>query len=242
MTAVVNIISLVCLILCASAVQAPRPSDPDTLYRHREDLQSAARAADLWAARDSHDYEAAWKLARVSYWLGEHLPERIRRPALERGVTAGERAVSIEPGHPEGHFWLAADMGALAESFGIVPGLKYRARIRDELQRVLAIDAGWQGGSADAALGQWYYEVPRLLGGSATKAEEHFRRALTHDPQNLVALSSFAELLASNGRRVEARALLQRLLDAPLSTDWAPEDGVFKAQAAERLRSLAPRP
>jgi hypothetical protein len=242
MTAAVDVIRLACFILCVSAGEAPTPSDPDALYRHREDLQSALRAADLWAARDSRDYDAAWKLARVSYWLGKHLPERARRPSFERGVAAGERAARLETGRPEGHFWLAADMGALAESFGIVPGLRYRSRIRDELQRVLAIDARWQGGSADAALGQWYYEVPRLLGGSSTKAEAHFRSALTYDPQNLVALSSLAELLASSGRNVEAGALLQRLLDAPLSIEWAPEDADFKRRAAESLRFLTSRP
>jgi hypothetical protein len=133
-------------------------------------------------------------------------------------------------------------MGTLAESFGIVQGLKYRTKIRDELERVLSIEAGWQGGSAEAAIGQWYYEVPRLLGGSATKAEAHFRRALSYDAQNLLALSFLAELLASNRQYVEARALLQRVLDAPLSTEWAPEDRDFKRQAAERLTSLGSRP
>ena len=238
MIAAVKTISCACLLLCASVAAALAPDDPDALYRRREDLQSAVRAADLWAGRAGRDYAAAWKLARVSYWLGTHLPERMRRPALERGVSAGETAVQLGPAHPEGHFWLAADMGTLAESFGLVQGLKYRAKIRDELERVLTIDPGWQGGSADAALGQWYFEVPRLLGGSATKAEEHFRRALAYDPQNLVALSSFAELLVSRRRDVEARAMLQRLLDAPLSTEWAPEDRVFKKQAAATLSAL----
>jgi hypothetical protein len=237
MTMAATMIGLACTILCASAAQAPAPDDPDALYRDREDLPSAARAADLWDRRGTGDYEAAWKLARVSYWLGTHLPEPVRRSALERGVRAGETAVRVGPDRPEGHFWLAADMGTLAESFGIVQGLKYRAKIRDELERVLAIDPGWQGGSAVAALGQWYLEVPRLLGGSTTKAEAHFRRALMYDPQNLVALSFLAELVASNQRFVEARALLQRIIDAPLSSEWAPEDRDFKKQAAERLRS-----
>jgi hypothetical protein len=240
--AAVRTIGCVCLILCASAPATLAADDPDALYRRRDELPSAMRAADLWAERSRSDYDAAWKLARVSYWLGTHLPERMRRPALERGVAAGETAVQLGPAHAEGHFWLAADMGTLAESFGLVQGLKYRARIRDELERVLAIDRGWQGGSADAALGQWYFEVPRLFGGSATKAEEHFRRALTYDPQNLVALSSFAEWLASRRRDVEARAVLQRVLDAPLSTEWAPEDREFKKQAAATLRTFAPRP
>ena len=38
---------------------------------------------------------------------------------LERGITAGEAAIRLGPDRPEGHYWLAADMGALAESFGL---------------------------------------------------------------------------------------------------------------------------
>jgi cytochrome c-type biogenesis protein CcmH/NrfG len=80
--------------------------------------------------------------------------------------------------------------------------------------------------------------VPRLLGGSASKAEEHLRRALACDSQNLAALSFLADVLAFNGRRSEARTLLQRILDVPISTEWAPEEHEFKKRAAEQLKSL----
>jgi hypothetical protein len=50
------------------------------------------------------------------------------------------------------HFWLAANMGTLAESFG--------------------------EGLADRALGRWYFRVPALFGGSKKKAVEHLQRAL----------------------------------------------------------------
>jgi tetratricopeptide (TPR) repeat protein len=232
------VIGVACAMLSAVPPQVPASDNPDELYRHREDLASATRAAEVWATRAGADYEAAWKLSRVCYWLGAHLPERSRRSALERGIAAGETAVRLGPDRPEGHFWLAADMGALAESAGLMQGIKYRGRIRDELQRSIAIDPAWEGGSAEAALGEWYYEVPRMFGGSGSKAEAHLRRALTYDPQNLEALSVLADLLGSTGHRDEARALLQRVLDAPVSTDWAPEDREYKKKAAERLKAL----
>ena len=55
-------------------LQSAATDNPDELYRNRENLQSAQRAADLWEARASTDFDAAWKLARVSYWLGTHGP------------------------------------------------------------------------------------------------------------------------------------------------------------------------
>ena len=39
----------------------------------------------------------------------------------------------------------------------------------------------------------------------------------------------------------QAQALLRRLLDAPLSNEWAPEDRDFKTQAAALLKSLERR-
>jgi hypothetical protein len=154
-----------------TAPRSPTADDPDQLYRQRENLASARRAADLWAAGAAGDFEASWKLARACYWLGTHGEQQERRRALERGMKAGESAARLMPDRPEGHFWFAASMGALAESYGLGQGLKYRGKIKEELERVLAIDPSWQDGSADAALGQWYFKVPRLFGGSRSKAE-----------------------------------------------------------------------
>jgi tetratricopeptide (TPR) repeat protein len=214
--------------------------NPDDLYRQRENMEVARQAADIWAARAAagQDFEAAWKLARACYWIGTHDTESLRRPALERGVAAGEQAAKLKPDAPEGHFWMAANMGALAESFGLGQGIKYRGRIRDGLQRVLAIDQGWQQGSADRALGWWYHMVPGLFGGSEKKAEEHLRRALTYNPQSTATLYFLAEVLLEDGRKPEARTMFQQVLDVTVHPDWEPEDRDFKKKAAERLKTI----
>ncbi|MDO8794811.1 MAG: hypothetical protein Q7J25_09345, partial [Vicinamibacterales bacterium] len=146
------------------------PGNPDELYKGRSHRPNAQAAADIWETTAETDFTAAWKLARACYWLGSHGTEAERREALERGVRAGEAAVRLAPDRPEGHFWMAASMGTLGEAFGISQGLKYRGRIKEALERVIAIQPGWQQGSAEAALGRWYARVPRLLGGNKGKA------------------------------------------------------------------------
>jgi hypothetical protein len=211
------------------------------LYADRANLASARQAVELWAgelARNPQAFDAAWKLARADYWLGGHAPAVDRRRFLEQGIDAGRKAVALQPGRPEGHFWIAANMGALAESFGLRQGLKYRKAIKDELETVLRIAPLYGERSADRALGRWYFKVPSLFGGSHTLAEQHLRASLTVNGRSTASHYFLAELLIDDGRKADARAELQAVLDAPLDPDWTPEDQDFKEKARRLLGTL----
>jgi len=156
-------------------------------------------------------------------------------------MEAARTAIALQPSRPEGHFWLAANMGALAESFGMSQGLKYRKAIKAELEEVLRLDPAYEAGSADRALGRWYFKVPGLFGGSNEKSEQHLRKSLTYDAQSTASWYFLAETLEDMGRKADARAALQHVIDAPLNAFWAPEDRQWKALAKARLGKLAPR-
>ncbi len=226
----------------AGWAQVPSPpDDPDRLYAAREDLASARRAAEIWAERlvkDPKDFEAAWKLARAQYWLGGHAEDAERKALLEAGIRSARTAVQLAPSRPEGHFWMAANMGQLAESHGLRQGLKYRGDIKDALLTVLKLDPAFQQGSADRALGRWYYKVPGLFGGSKSKSEEHLRKSLTYNPQSSASLFFLAETLLSQDRDAEARETLQRVIDGPVDPAWAPEDREFKKKAEVLLKTI----
>jgi tetratricopeptide (TPR) repeat protein len=217
--------------------------DPDALYRERESLPQASKAVEIWSGRlaaNPQDFESAWKLARGEYWLGTNgLPPPQRRTALERGVAAGKAAAAIEPKRPEGHYWMAANMGALAESFGLRQGIKYRTPIREALETVLAIDPVFLQGSADRALGRWYYKVPGMFGGDDHKSEQHLRKALGYNENSIITRLFLAETLDELGKHDEARGQLRAALSAPLDPDWEPEDKRFKQQAETLLKKLS---
>lgn len=220
---------------------AYQPPDADALYAAREDITKARQAEAIWAERlksNPNDFEAAWKLARARYWLGGHAPEKERKAILEAGIEAGRAAAAAEPGHPEGYFWMAANMGALAESFGLRQGLRYRGEIRNNLLKVLEIDPAFQAGSADRALGRWYFKVPGLFGGSKKKSEEHLRKSLTYHATSTASHFFLAETLLSMDRKAEAIQHLQQVIDAPLDPEWAPEDREFKEKARRLLQTL----
>jgi hypothetical protein len=225
----------------ASSFSQTDGKDPDLLYAGREQLANARQAADIWEARltaNSRDFESAWKLARACYWLGGHVPADDQRQQYERGITAATRATELEPKRPEGHFWMAADMGAMAESFGLRAGIRYRGPIKKALETVLQLDASYQKGSADRALGRWYFRVPRLFGGSRDKAVEHLKRSLTYAPQNTATHFFLAETYLDMERSDEARREAQLVLDAPFDPEWTPEDREFKQKAKALLEKI----
>ena len=223
------------------ALQVPA-ADPDALYKDRENLASARQATAIWEARlkaNPRDFESAQKLSKARYWLGTNgLPEPERKAALEAGIAAARVAIALDAKRPEGHFWLAANMGALAESFGMRQGIRYRGAIKDAMLTTLKIDPGFLDGSADRALGRWYYKVPGLFGGSNKRSEEHLRKSLTYNPNSVISHLFLGDTLADMGRKDEARKEYQAAIDAPFDPDWAPEDRRFKEQARLLLTRL----
>jgi tetratricopeptide (TPR) repeat protein len=78
-----------------------------------------------------------------------------------------------------------------------------------------------------------------MFGGSDKKSEEHLRRSLTYNPNSHSSLYFLAETLIALKRKPEAKTILQRLLDAPIDPDWAPEDREFKQKASVLVKTLS---
>jgi tetratricopeptide (TPR) repeat protein len=233
--------SLIVLLLVAPLFAAD--PDPEVLYKGRANLASARQALDLWEARlkaNPRDFESAWKAARAMYWIGPREEKDAGRRTLERGVAAGKQAAAISPDRPEGHFWTAANMGALAESYGMRQGLKYRGAIKDALERVLQIEPAFQQGSAYSALGRWYHMVPGLFGGSETKSEEYLRKALTYGPDSILTHFYLAETLFERSKDADAIEELKKTVAATRNPDFDPEDREFQAKAAAELARRSP--
>ena len=236
-----KVLILAVLLLCAPLRAQDSARDPDRLYADREHLQSAMDAAVVWESRvktNPKDFESAWKLARTCYWLGGHVAEDARRAQYERGIEAGRQASVLQSARPEGYFWMAANMGAMAESFGLRAGIKYRTPVRKALETVLMLDPGFQQGSADRALGRWYLKVPRLFGGSKDESVEHLKRSLTYDQASTASHYFLAETYLEMDRNADARQEAQKVLDLPVNPNWAPEDREFKQKAKTLIDRL----
>ncbi|MBV9960041.1 MAG: tetratricopeptide repeat protein [Acidobacteria bacterium] len=210
----------------------------DQLYVQREELARVREGVSLLRrARmaEAQNYEASWRLARLDYYLGSHTTdEKERDEAFREGVEAGEDAVRWQAGKAEGHFWLGANMGGRAESSSL-SGLADAEDIRKEMETVIKLNEGFEGGAAYMVLGQVNLELPRLMGGDPQEAVRNLEKGLTFGADNALLRLHLAEAYLSTGRREDARKQLNTLLSMKPRPDYIPEHKDAVAQARKLL-------
>ena len=92
---------------------ADKVAEAGALYEGREDMTKARLA--VTALRQAHsadygNYDAAWKLARAAFYVGDCTDTDSERDEMFRqGIQAGKAAVQLQPNRPDGHFWLGAN-------------------------------------------------------------------------------------------------------------------------------------
>jgi tetratricopeptide (TPR) repeat protein len=195
-------------------------------YKQRDDLQKVRMGiALLRNARttDYNNYEAAWRLAQLDYYLGAHTDNEVERDTTFRdGIEVGKIAVKLQDGKPEGHFWLGANYGGSAEH-STLAGLSSVEDIRREMEAVLRIDEGYQSGCAYLGLGQMYLEAPRLLGGDKQKAVDYLEKGLRFGSNNAFLRLRLAEAYFALNRAAEARKQIDYLMKMTPDPDYQPE-------------------
>lgn len=197
----------------------------DKLYAQREDLARVREGlALLRRARtaDQNSYDAAWRIAQFDYYLGAHTKEREERDkAFEEGIEAGKRAVALQDNRPEGHFWLGANHGGVAQT-SLLGGLAEIDDIREQMQAVLKVDEGYQSGSAYMVLGQVELEAGRMMGDPA-QAVEYLEKGLKFGPNNALLRLRLAQAYIKVNRKDDARKQLDAIIKATPDPNYLPE-------------------
>jgi tetratricopeptide (TPR) repeat protein len=216
-------------------VAADKIAEAEALYDGREDLSKArAAVAALRQAQtaDYGNYEAAWKLARASFYVAEHTNVDSEREDMYReGIDAGKAAVQLQPNKPDGHFWLGANYGGSA-AHSTLANLSSFQDIKGEMEAVLKIDESYQGYSAYLGLGRLYLQAPRVLGGDVAKAIEYLEKGLKHNPNNTLMRAELAAAYEANHRDAEAKKQIETLMAMTPDPKYAAEhkDAVEKAK------------
>ena|SRR6266480_2351262 len=198
----------------------------EQLYAQREDLNRLRQGIImLREARtvDPGNYDAAWKLAKYNYYLATHTDNSDERDkAFRDGIEAGKAAVALQDGKPDGHFWLGANYGAAAQH-STIAGLSSVDDIRNEMEKVLRLDEGYQDGSAYMVLGLVYLNAPTFIGGDAQKAVDEMQKGLRFGESNAFLRLHLAEGYLKVGRTADARQQLNSIISMKPDQNYLPE-------------------
>ncbi len=216
-------------------VAAEKVVEADPLYEGREDMAKARLA--VTTLRQAHtldygNYEAAWKLSRAAFFVADRTDNDSERDDMFReGTEAGKAAVQLQPGRPEGHFWLGANYGGTA-SHSTLANLSSFNDIKTEMESVLKLDEGYEGFSAYLGLGRLYLHAPKVLGGDTGKAIDYLEKGLKLNPNNAVMRYDLAEAYEANNRDGEAKKQVEMILASAPDPKYVAEhnDAVNKSK------------
>ena len=214
-------------------IAAAKIAEGDQLYEGREDLAKARVSVAAFrqaVTADYGNYEAAWKLSRAAFYVGDHTDNGEKDDMFRTGIEAGKAAVKLQDGKPEGHFWLGANYGGDAQN-STLASLTRVQDIRSEMETVIKLDEKFQGGSAYLALGRLYLQAPKVLGGDTLKAIDYLKKGLSITPNNSLMMYYLAQAYQSENRDAEAKKLIEEILTMTPDPKFVAEhkDAVAKA-------------
>lgn len=90
--------------------------------------------------------------------------------ALDRGISACEKAVSLAPENSQYHLWLGRIYGVKADQSSWITAAGLAKHVRSEFETAVQLDP--QSVDARSDLAEFYLEAPGIVGGGRDKAEK----------------------------------------------------------------------
>lgn len=151
--------------------------------------------------------------AQIQY----QLPEAQRAAAFEALAGQAEALTQKQPQAAEAWIWSGIVNSSWAAASGGLGALSKVKTARANLEKALALDPAALQGSAYTSLAVLYDRVPAWpIGfGDADKAEALLQKALRINPEGIDCNYFWADHLYRKGRYDEARAALDKALQAP---------------------------
>lgn len=116
---------------------------------------------------DGNSYEACWKIARSYFFIGDGLPEtdamkERHREMGEQGMPYGKKALALNPGGIEGHYYYALCIAEYSIGISIVKALAkgLGPEYEKHVGKAIEIDRQYDGAGPLRAMGRYWYKLP----------------------------------------------------------------------------------
>ena len=180
----------------------------------------------------SEELEAGIYLMRCYYYKGKFVTKNDEQKKIifSEGKTLGENLIKKYPNSPGVRYWYLVNLGSWAELYGTLAAAKegVASIMRDHAKKIIALDPYYGNGGGYFMLGAVHFKspyIPFLLSWpSNEKALEYLGKAYNTGQKRPSQAVYFARALYKNGKKEDAKALLNLLLKQPYSESEPVED------------------
>jgi tetratricopeptide (TPR) repeat protein len=159
---------LVLALLSTAALAAADDSAPALLAAGRAD--DAITTLHSKINSSPNDAEAYNLLCRAYFSMGD----------WDRGISACEKAVALDPNNSRYHMWLGRIYGEKADGSNFFSAASLAGKVRTEFETAVRLDPNNVEARSD--LGEFYLEAPGIVGGGRDKAEAQAQALSALDP------------------------------------------------------------
>jgi len=183
---------------------------------------AAAEAAEAWVFVADNETNGTARIA-----------------AAKAGITVARQARELQPDSVAGHYWYALAVGLLADADRSY-GLKAVGEMEPALRRAIELDEQYDYAGPVRVLGILLLRAPAppVSIGSSRKGLRLLQRAAELFPDYPENLLYLAEAFRDNNRNVEARELLNKIINAPPWPNRQFESVGWKTAAQVLLRCV----
>ncbi|HXN56780.1 MAG TPA: tetratricopeptide repeat protein [Myxococcales bacterium] len=249
------------LLLAAAAVAQPKPAErppqdggperaapapgqqdwmarADELYKTRDQGASQKEIGKILReqlSKDPNSFEANWRLSQLLAFQANGMPDgsEVKAAVGKAGWQAGDLAVASRGDDVRGQYWAAVGIGLYSEGVGILTALGQglEGKFRGRAQAAMRLDPDYLDGSPVVLWGRYFYKLPWPK-KNVDESVKVLSAAVKSHPTNLRAKLYLADSIADNGRKDEAKKLLQEVIEAPMQDP--PDDKRNKEWARQR--------
>jgi tetratricopeptide (TPR) repeat protein len=202
------------------AFAPPTPLETARDLQDRPALEKLVEEYSAVAAKAPNDGDAQYRLALACSYQAEVAIEQHDKKggqqAAERGIKAGEKAVSLNANSAEYYRVLGTLYGQAIVD--IPSGLSYGAKAKDAINR--AVEKAPKSSAVYVARGVGNYYLPAMLGGGPKPAIDDFRKAIELDPNNAEAYLWLGVSLHKDNRDADARKAFEKSLSLNPKRVW----------------------
>lgn len=221
----------------------------DALWEGRAVHENIRKAIPIYTEildKNPDCYEAAWKLARAYFFLGDLLPETKElkdrhREMGEKGMFYGKRALELNPEGIEGHYYYGLSLAQYSIGISIVKALLkgLGPEYERQIKKAIEINEAYNYAGPLRAMGRYWYRLPWPK-RDLKKSIDYLERAANIAPMIIRGHVYLAETYLKKGKKDLAGSQLKEAIEMEPDLKIEPDALRWKEKAREILSKVGP--